>query len=89
MAMTIKIRIMPSSVEAGLEEIKQIAEEIIAKNQGRGVRFEEEPIAFGLKALIASFVYPEEKEIEHLESEISGIDNVNSAEIVDMRRAIG
>ena len=87
--MTIKLRMMPSSVESNLEAIKEKAESLIKENGGESVRFNEEPIAFGLKAIIAAFIYPEENDVEPLESQIREIEEVNSAEVVDMRRAIG
>lgn len=84
----VKIRIMPSSPDVNLEEIKNASKEIVEKNGGKSSNFEEEPIAFGLKALNLMFLYPEEKPLEALEEEIQKIDNINSAETIDIRRAL-
>jgi len=85
----VKIRIMPSSPDVNLEEIKAKAKTLIEKRKGKGCQFEEKPIAFGLKAIEVFFGWPEEEEIDTLETEISKIKNINSVQIIDMRRAIG
>ena len=87
--MNIKIKLMPSSPETNLEEIKKHAKIIIEENKGLNVSFEEKPIAFGLKAVIVSFIWPEEKELEPLEESLEKMENVVSEKIIDMRRSIG
>jgi elongation factor 1-beta len=84
----IKIKIMPLSPEVNLEEIKEKAKTLIEEKGGKNCRFEEEPIAFGLKAIITFFEIPEEQEVEEIENEIKEIENVNSAQIIDMRRLL-
>ena len=88
-SMNIKIKVMPSSPETNLEELKEKIRSHIENNQGNNIGFEEEPIAFGLKAVIVSFVWPEEKELEPLEEIIEKMENVASEKIIDMRRVIG
>jgi elongation factor 1-beta len=83
-----KLRIMPSSPDVNLEEIKGKIKEKIESRDGKACSFEEEPIAFGLKAVIAMFLWPEEKEFEHVENELGEIENVNSVQVIDMRRAL-
>jgi len=85
----VKMKFMPSSLESSLEEIKTKIEEILNSEDVPHSSFEEEPVAFGLKALIATFGWPEEKELEPLEKRFSEIENVNSVELIDIRRAIG
>ena len=87
----VKLKIMPDSPEADLEAIKQKAEEIIKAEaeQGMKITFEEEPIAFGLKAVIAGFAIDESKQIDPLQDKIQEISNVKSAEVADFRRAFG
>ena len=84
----IKIKLMPLSPEVNLEEIKNNAKALIEEKGGKNCRFEEEPIAFGLKAIMVYFDWPEEKELEELENKLKEIKNINSAEIVDMRRLL-
>ena len=89
MTMIVKIKLMPSSPETNLEEIKENTKKLIESEGGKGVKFEEELIAFGLKAVIVFFLWDEEKELEPLENSLEKIENVNSVEMIDMRRAIG
>lgn len=85
----VKIKLMPTSPEIDLKEIEDKTQEILEKNEVKEFKFEIQPIAFGLNALIVTFVWPEEKELEDIEESLRKINNVNSAEIIDMRRAIG
>jgi elongation factor 1-beta len=85
----VKIKIMPSSPDVDLEKIKSDLKELIEKNQGKSREFSEEPIAFGLNAIIVFFEWPEEKELEDLENEMKKIENVNSVQVIDLRRLIG
>jgi len=85
----IKIKLMPLSPETNLEEIKEKAESIIKGNKGESCQFEEQPIAFGLKAVIVGFALEEKYELEPIEEKLKKIENVNSVEVTDMRRAFG
>ena len=87
--MLIKIKIMPVSPETDLEEIKNKAYRVIQEKNGKNILFHEEPIAFGLKAVIASFDISEQEPLEPTEEELRKIEEVNSAEVIDMRRAFG
>lgn len=85
----VKIKIMPVSPETDLEKIKI---RVIEKMEREGIKkpmFEVQPVAFGLKALIVTFGWPEEKELEKFENSLKEIEGTNSTEVVDMRRAIG
>ncbi len=87
--MAVKIKIMPKSLETDLMKIE---EEIRVVMKTRGVKnpkFEVQPIAFGLKALIVLFGWPEEKEFEGFENSLMKIKGVSSIKVIDMRRAIG
>ncbi len=86
---SVKIKIMPESPSINLKEIEKAAEIMIKNHRGINPHFAEEPIAFGLKAIIVSFEWPEEKELDRLEKELGRIRNVKSAELSDIRRAIG
>jgi len=85
----VKIKLMPLSPETDLSEIQETVKSLLEKNSVRNPRFEEQPIAFGLKAIIITFGWPEEKPLEGLEKNLSEIENVKSVEIIDIRRAIG
>lgn len=85
----LKIKLMPTSPEVDLEEIKQKALKIVEEGKGTKCQFEEQPIAFGLKAVIVSFDIEESQELDPIEENLRKIENVNSAEVIDMRRAFG
>jgi len=85
----LKIKLMPTSPEVNLEEIKENAKKVVEDNKGRNCRFEEEPIAFGLKAVMVFFDIDESTEMEPIEQGLEKIENVNSVQVVDMRRAFG
>lgn len=85
------LKIMPKSPESDLSLIQNKAEEEIKKFVGNlEIKAEQEPIAFGLKAVKIMFVMDENKgSTEILEENIKKIDGVNSVEVIDVRRAIG
>lgn len=87
----VTIKIMPESPEVNLEELKEQIKQKITDFAGEGeMREELEPIAFGLKALKITFVMDENKgSPEPVEKEIEKLEEVNSVEVVDVRRAIG
>lgn len=85
----VKFKIMPSSPDANLEEIEKSISEILEKENVRNPNFSIEPIAFGLKAIIVFFGWPEEKELESLEEKLKLVKDVNSVDLIDLRRAIG
>lgn len=86
----LKLRIMPESPESDLEAIKTKAKELVTKHNKVLVHsIEEEEIAFGLKAIIMTLVWPEELEQSVVEDELAEIPEVNSVEVIDFRRVIG
>ena len=82
-------KIMPNSPDTNLEEIKKAAEESLEKLEAQNITFEEQEVAFGLKAILVKMAWPEEKETDLIESALSKIENVSSAIIEDYRRAFG
>ena len=84
--MGLKIKIMPTSPSVDLEAIKNEAKKIVEMGNGYNREYVEEPIAFGLKAIIAFFEWPEEKPLEELENKFKAIKDVSSIDIIDMRK---
>ena len=82
---------MPESIHADLNEIEKKVLKEIKKFAGETeTKSEIELVAFGLKALKLIFVMDEDKgSTEALENKINKIKNINSIEVVDVRRAIG
>ncbi|MFH1439038.1 MAG: elongation factor 1-beta [Candidatus Woesearchaeota archaeon] len=86
----ITFKIMPISPEVDLSAIESKAKEAISAFGGEVGKVEIEPVAFGLKALNLIFVMDEAKgSTEELEEQISQIEDVNSVECTDVRRAVG
>jgi len=85
----VKIKIMPTSPDVNLDEIQEKARKLIEKDGGKNLSFEIEPVAFGLSALIAFFAWNEDQELESLENQLRNIEDVNSIQVIDMRRAFG
>ncbi len=85
----VQYKIMPESLDVDLKNLEKEAKETIEKMGGVFSASEEQPIAFGLKALIVSLAYPEEKEIDELGNALGDISGVSSVEMIDYRRALG
>jgi len=85
----VQMKLMPDSPSADLKAIEAKATEIINSMHKTQVKIEEEPIAFGLNAIILSFAWNDEIELEKLEAEFQKIAQVSSAEILDIRKAFG
>ena len=87
----ITLKIMPESPEIDLSAIETEAKKkIIDFSQNEEMKTEQEPIAFGLKALKITFVSDESKgSTDSLEESLKAIAGVNSVEVTDVRRAIG
>ena len=85
----VQMKLMPTSPSADLKAIEKKAEEIITSMHKTSVKIEEEPIAFGLKAMILSFAWNDEIDTEKLEAELAKIENVSSVETLDIRKAFG
>ena len=85
----IKIKIMPESLDTDLEAIKVEATKMIDAQKGRISGFEEQEIAFGLKALIATIVWPEEQDSDIVQNTFNLVPGVSSTEVLDVRRVIG
>lgn len=87
----VTLKIMPTSPDVDLSKLEQEAKRFITEFAGEGeTKSEQEPIAFGLKAIKIIFVMDEAQgSTEPLEEKVRALENVNSAEVVDVRRAVG
>ncbi len=87
----VTLKVMPESPSINLVELYSKIEPIIKDFSGEEqFRKEEEPVAFGLKALKITFVMDENKgSTEDMEKKISALEDVNSVDVVDVRRAVG
>ena len=86
----IQFKIMPDSVETDLEKMKaDLKEKTESFESGVFNEAKEEPIAFGLKAIIVTIALSEDEESEAVEKAFSEIDGVSSVELIDYRRVVG
>ena len=85
----VQMKLMPDSPSADLKAIEKKAEEIINSMHKTQVKVEEQPIAFGLSAIILSFAWNDAIDTERLEAEFSKIEHVSSVELLDVRKAFG
>ena len=83
------VKIMPSSLETNLEEIKNKAKQAMEAEGAQNISFEEQEVAFGLKAILMKMAWPEEKSTDIIETQLAEIENVSSIKIEDYRRAFG
>ena len=81
-----KYKLMPEGLDVDLNEIEIAAKKIVEDFGGTNKPYEIEPVAFGLKAIIVFFFYPDDKDTEHLEEEFAKIPHVQSAQLIDMRK---
>ena len=80
---------MPDSPSTDLVKVKEDVAEIVKKLDGIFHSSKEEPIAFGLKALIIIVAIKEEQSPDALETDLGKIEHVQSIEVTDVRRAFG
>jgi elongation factor 1-beta len=86
-----KLKIMPESPEADLESIKQEIKNKVVKFNEDGAKIheiKEEPVAFGLKSIIVTIIWPESKSPDLIENSLKEIEHINSVEIIDARRLL-
>jgi len=83
------VRIMPNSPEADLETMGRNIKGKLEEMGSQNITIKEDPIAFGLKALIVKFAWPETQDTDMIENTLSEIENVSSVKIEDYRRAFG
>ena len=88
----VTLKIMPESPEVDLEAIKTKAQEIAKENGSMGkMLVDEQPIAFGLKAVILKAMYhvEEGKDFDGIASKMKEIENVQTAEVAGMDLPLG
>ena len=81
------LKLLPAEASVDLEALKKALPERLPSGV-RIHRFEEEPIAFGLKALIVHVVLPEDQagKMEELEEALKKVEGVSEVEVLMVRR---
>ena len=87
----ITFKLMPKSVEVDLEPIKEQARKIAQDAGAIGeMQVKEDPIAFGLKAVLVLVMYEVEgSDFDAIATKMGEIENVQSSEIAKMDLALG
>ncbi len=79
-----KIKIMPSGMDIDLNKLKESLKKVIPKG-ARLHAFSEEPVAFGLKALVAVVKVGDieggTEKVEEAFSKVSGVESVSVVEL--------
>jgi len=83
----VSMKIFPTGTEIDLNQLKQKIEKNLPADSSV-YKFAQEPVAFGLNALIAHILLPEEKSggLEEIENSIQKIDGVSQIQMVMVRR---
>jgi len=81
----VSLKIFPSDVTVDLEDLKKKIEDCLP-DFASVYKFEEEPVAFGLVAVIAHLLLPEDKagglnEVEEALKKVDGIGNLQTLTI--------
>ena len=87
----VTVKVMPETPETDLDKIQEKVAKIVREFAGeRDTKATIEPLAFGLKALNFIFVMDEDLGSPDVVAEkVQEIEGVQSAEISDVRRAVG
>ena len=81
-AVIVVFKVTPDSVEA-FDSVKSAVEKFGPK------KLEEEEVAFGLKAVKATFLVPEiDGKMDELEQNLNSIENVGAVEVVAISRSL-
>ncbi|MEK6919202.1 MAG: hypothetical protein AABW73_04130 [Nanoarchaeota archaeon] len=85
----LKLRILPTGLDVSIKDLENHSKKVLLALGAQNLTFEEEPIAFGLKALLIGCAWPEETSDDEAKNKLSSISGVSSCEIIDYRRAFG
>jgi len=81
-----QIKIFPTETTVDLSELRKKIEQALPP-QTSVARFDEEPIAFGLVALVARVVMPEEEgRMDKVEEALKSVKNVGEIQVVNLWR---
>jgi elongation factor 1-beta len=83
----VSMKIFPEDITIDFDQLKRKIEGVMPQDS-KVMRFGEEPIAYGLKALIAHILIPEDEqgELEKIENDIKRIQGVSNIETFMMQR---
>ncbi len=81
-----QVKIFPTETTVDLTELRKQVEKALPPETSIA-RFDEEPIAFGLVALVARVVMPEEEgRMDKVEEALKSVENVGEIQVVNVWR---
>ncbi len=83
----VSLKIFPADIKINLDMLKKDIEQSLP-SYASVYKFEEEPIAFGLVALIAHILLPEDKSggIDEIESKLQKLEKIGEFQTLMVRR---
>ena len=82
----VQVKIFPTETTVDLAELRKKIEKALPPDTSVA-RFDEEPIAFGLVALVARVVMPEEEgRMDKVEEALKSVENVGEIQVVNVWR---
>ncbi|MFH1332291.1 MAG: elongation factor 1-beta [archaeon] len=86
----VTLKVMPKTTDVDLKVLEEKVKEKIKDFGGEVAGVEIQPVAFGLNALLISFLMDESKgSPDPLEESVSELEDVASATVIDVRRTLG
>lgn len=81
------MKIFPTGTDVDLNQLKQKIEKTMPPDSSV-YKFAEEPVAFGLNALIAHILLPEDKSggLDEIENNIQKVEGVSQIQMIAVRR---
>ena len=81
------MKIFPTGTDVDLNQLKQKIEKTMPPDSSV-YKFAEEPVAFGLNALIAHILLPEDKSggLDEIENNIPKVEGVSQIQMIAVRR---
>jgi len=85
-----QVKVMPESPDVDMTSLKAFCEKkAVAKSTKDQVKIEEEPVAFGLKALTITFLVDEDAgNLDAFEDDLRSHDDIRDAETVSISRTL-
>jgi len=83
----VSMKIFPTGTDIDLNQLKQKIEKTMPADSSV-YKFAEEPVAFGLNALIAHILLPEDKSggLDEIENNIQKVEGVSQIQMIAVRR---
>ena len=83
----ISFKIFPTGVEVDLDELKKQIEKILPTSTS-SYGYQSEPVAFGLNALIAHIIIPEDETglLDKIEESLNKIPDISQIQTIMVRR---